>query len=194
MSICFLIASIGKPSLKNTLRSMYGQFDWNDKFLVYFDGRCDAGIDYFRDEQDLYGANLEMIMLQENLGYWGHGIRNKYLPLIDKKFTHIHNMDDDDGYNEGVFFRVRNDIINNPDKVLIYKFKNHNGITVWQNQSLVHGNIGTPSGIFPNKPELFGRFSEGYGGDAEFYIQTCNNFGMENVIFKDLEIVRCRPT
>jgi hypothetical protein len=193
MSICFLIASIGKPTLTNTLRSLYGQFaHGNDHILVYFDAMCVAGWDYFQSERELYGDDLEMIMLPENLGCWGHGIRNKYLREIPQKYTYIHNMDDDDHYNEGVLFQVRADIVNNPDKLLLYKFRNHNGIVVWQHPQIAHGNIGTPSAILPNKPELFGTFGMGYGGDADFYHQTAEKFGMENIVFKDLEIVRCR--
>jgi hypothetical protein len=124
-NICFFIASIGQKSLKNTLRSLYGQFGYGkDKVYLYFDGRCDAGVKYFQEEYDLYGSDLIVTMLPGNLGHWGHGIRNKFLSQLPCDY--IHNMDDDDAYYPDVIPSVKQDIINNYGKLLIYKFKNWN--------------------------------------------------------------------
>src|SRR4030042_4283642 len=108
-SIGYLIASIGHSTLTNTLRSLYGQFGHgHDKIYLYFDGKCDAGFNYFQSEYDLYGSDMIVTMLPENLGCYGHGIRNTYQ---DKCTTdYIHHMDDDDMYVGNVVPGIRNDL------------------------------------------------------------------------------------
>jgi hypothetical protein len=192
-SITFFITTIGHKTLKNTLRSLYGQLNHGiDKVEVFFDGPnfVEVGPEYFQPEQDLYGNDLSMTVLPENLGFWGHGIRNKF----QKTFTtdYIHNSDDDDEFCPGSFHQVRRDLKDNYGKVLIYKIKADGG-NIWMDKNIRFGNIGTPSGLIFNRPEIFGEWGSFYGGDYQFYEQVQNNIGKENIIFKDTFIYITKP-
>jgi hypothetical protein len=195
-SITFLVATNGKKTLRNVLRSMYGQFFHGlDKFEVYFDGPdfAEVGPEYFRDELNLYKVgDLNFHVLPENLGYWGHGIRNTY----QKTFTtdYIHHIDDDDCYIENVMPRVHKDLKDNYGKILMYRFRNK-GVPYpqWDDPEIRCGNIGTPSGMIPNNPNIMGEWGYFYGGDAQFYEQTRDKIGTENIVWKTLEIVKLRP-
>jgi hypothetical protein len=192
-SITFFIATTGRSTMRNTLRSLYGQFDHGvDKIEVFFDGPnfTDAGPEYFQPEKDLYGEDLIFHVLPENLGCYGHCIRNKYQGSFHTDY--IHHCDDDDSYYENIIPSVKTDLRNNFGKLLIYKFRNVDGIR-WNKPVIQHGNIGTPSGMIPNYPELMGWWGEWHGGDANFYETMRDKIGNDNIIFKDLVIYRVRP-
>jgi hypothetical protein len=192
VSICFLIASVGRPSLKNSLRSLYGQFAHGiDKIIVFFDGKCEAGLDYFKEEQELYGNDLEMTLLPKNLGYWGHGIRNRYMDYLPCDY--IHHYDDDDAFYPDMLPGIRQDIKDNFGKIIVYKFKNWNNDIIWKTPEIRGGQVGTSSGFLPNRPEIFGKFGYEYGGDATFWYETQDKIGKDNIVFKPTVILECRP-
>lgn len=192
-SITFFIATIGRKTMTNTLRSLYGQFNHGrDKIEVFFDGPNfrEVGPEYFQPEKDLFGEDLTFHVLPENLGCFGHCIRNVYQGTFNTEY--IHHCDDDDNYIENILPQVRNDIKENFGKLLIYKFMNSDGIR-WRTQDITHGNVGTPSGLIPNCPEIMGHWGEWAGGDAHFYETTRDKIGMYNIVFKDTVIYRIRP-
>lgn len=191
-SITYLIASTGRETLKDTLRSLYGQFGFGfDKIKLFFDARCDKGIEFFKEEFDLYGDSLEYEIIPENLGFWGHGIRNKYQTTCDTDY--IHHMDDDDIYCEGCIPKVRSHLKQNYGKVVIFKFRSHGGRIVWNKPQILDANVGTPSGFIFNRPEIMGTWGLHYGGDFSFYNEVQEKIGKENLIFIDLLIVKTRP-
>lgn len=179
--------------MTNTLRSLYGQFYHGiDKIEVFFDGPdfTEVGPEFFQPEKDLYGEDLVFHVLPENLGYWGHGIRNKYQGSFSSDY--IHHGDDDDNYCEGVLPQIKHDLVVEFGKVLLYRFRNSDGIR-WSHRSIEHGNIGTPSGLIPNRPEIFGEWGNFHGGDSQFYSQLREKVGDGNIVWKDLIIYRIRP-
>lgn len=191
-SITYLIASTGRETLKDTLRSLYGQFNFQiDKVKVYFDAKCYMGLDFFKEEFDMFGENLTYTLLTENLGYWGHGIRNEYQTKCDTDY--IHHMDDDDIYCEGVIPKIRFHLKENYGKVVIFKFRSHDGRIVWSKPRVADADIGTPSGFIFNRSEIMGTWGYHYGGDFGFYSQVQEKIGKENLVFVDLLIVKTRP-
>lgn len=192
-SITFFIATIGRRTLKNCIRSLYGQFNHGvDRIEVFFDGPnfYDADPAYFKPEQDLYGEDLIMHVLPENLGYWGHAIRNAYQNTFHTDY--IHNCDDDDYYPEAALLRVRSDIQQHYGKLLMYKFRNSDGIQ-WHVKNIQHGNVGTPTGMIPNRPEIMGEWGYGNGGDYVFYLTTQDKIGKNNIVWIDHIIYKIRP-
>lgn len=193
-SITFFIPTTGRKTLTNTLRSLYGQFGHGlDRIEVFFDGPnfTDARPEYFESELELYGNDLKFHILDQNLGSYGHGIRNKYQSTLTTDY--IHHMDDDDMYMGDVVKHMRSDIRANYGKMIIYKFRAHGGGIVGGSDNFQYGFIGTPAGLIPNRPEIFGRWVEAYGGDADFYSQTRDKIGRGNVVYKDRLIVLTRP-
>lgn len=194
--ITFFITTIGKSTLNNTIRSLYGQMSWgNDKIKVFFDGMCLSDKSIFYETFDLfnntYKGSLEFIYEPKNLGFWGHGLRNKYMSSFDTDY--IACGDDDDIWADSVLPKIRTDISNNPNKLLLYKFRSINKNVIWNTREIKHGNIGTPSGLIPNKPEIFGEWGYFHGGDAQFYEQTANKIGNRNIVWKDTIIYLVRP-
>jgi hypothetical protein len=193
-SICYFIPTLGRKTLTNTLRSLYGQFGHSlDKIEVFFDGSnfTEVGPDYFQSEQDLYGSDLIFHVLDHNLGCYGHGIRNTYQGTFQTDY--IHHMDDDDMYANNVIPSIRSDLRTWYGKMIIYKFRAHGGGIVGGSDDFRHGFVGTPAGLIPNRPEIFGHWVEAYGGDADFYSQTRDKIGKGNVVYKNRIIVLTRP-
>lgn len=192
-SITFFIATTGRRTMSNTLRSLYGQFNRGvDKIEVFFDGPTftDAGPEYFQPEKDMYGEDLIFHVLPQNLGCYGHCVRNAYQGSFHTDY--IHHADDDDSYYENVMPQVRTDMKENFGKLIMYKFQNTDGIQ-WHTQEIKHGNIGTPSGLIPNNPAIMGHWGEWAGGDAHFYMTTIEKLGIQNVVWKNTVIYRVRP-
>lgn len=182
-SITYLITTIGEPTLKNTLRSLYGQFNWEvDQIKILFDGKGNP--DDFNEEYELYQSKrvdcLEVDYLPVNSGFWGHKIRNSFQFECDTDY--IHHMDSDDEYFPAILHKVRDDMKGNYGKVLIYKVHADGGIVPFENK-LVQNCICTPSGFIPNRKEIFGEFGLYYGGDYQYYKQIEDKIGKENFVY-----------
>jgi hypothetical protein len=195
-SITYLITSIGRPFLDVMLRSIHGQFNWDvDKIKIYIDGPVTQDLSIFYETMDLYNNHVsgscEMWNCNEHLGYWGHGIRNKYQSSCTTDY--IFNCDDDDIVAENTMNQVRRDLKDNYGKLLVYKFRTIGGGIIWTDPVIRFGNVGTPSGLIPNRSEIFGEWGLFYGGDYQFYQQTADKIGRENVVFKDIVIYKVRP-
>ena len=170
MSISVLIPTIGNSSLINMLNSLKKQLFKNDYIYIV----CD-GIKYHDKVKEIisnfsgYSCNLEVIYENENLGYWGHGIRNKYQSLL--KGDYILHADDDDIYIEGSIDIIKKSIAENIGKMLLFKFY-HNykkNEYYWKYPIIKLNNIGTPCGAIPNIPVNMGKWEYKYGGDYNFY-------------------------
>jgi hypothetical protein len=108
-----------------------------------------------------------------SLGFWGHGIRNKYASLLSPRDFVLH-ADDDDNYVRGVFDYLRTTCINTDT---LYIGKMYFGKYAWKeympddSNNIDIGNISTQCGIIPfdlnNCGEQWGNF---YGGDGAFYM------------------------
>lgn len=191
-SITYLITTVGEETLQQTLRSLYGQFGFGlDKVLLVFDGKMINHFTKFDDEVKMYGDSIEVAILDKNLGFWGHGIRNKYQHTCDTDY--IHHMDSDDVYSPDVIKKVRQDLRENYGKLVIYKFRSDNNRVVWETPKLAFAQVGTPSGLIPNRKEIFGNWGYFYGGDFQFYQQVAENIGNENIVFKPDIIVKTKP-
>lgn len=192
-SITFFLCTIGRRCAKTMLQSILKQYGKGiDKVEMFFDGPNfqEVGPEYFQEEIEAFGEDLVIHVLPENLGCWGHSIRNAY----QKTFTtdYVWNIDDDDYIPDGVVPRIREDLKANFGKMLMYKFRNSDGIR-WRNPIIEHGNVGTPSGLIPNRPEVFGHWGEWAGGDAHFYATTEGNIGRSNIIWIDFVTYKIRP-
>jgi GT2 family glycosyltransferase len=170
MSISILIATIGKTTLKAMLESLKNQLKKEDNLYVVVDGK-----EYFDDFNCVissfknYDFNLKIIYEKKNLGYWGHGIRNKYQKKL--KGDYIMHADDDDIYVDGAIDLIKNYIEKNDyETMMLFKFflTNKND-TYWKDPELRFSNIGTPCGVIPNIPEKMGKWGKRRGGDFDFY-------------------------
>jgi len=170
MSISILISTIGNDSLIDMLNSLKYQLSECDYLYIIVDGfdhhnKVKQIISNFND----YVYNLEIIYENDNLGYWGHGVRNKYQKEL--KGDYILHADDDDIYIDGAISKIKESISEHNGKMLLFKFY-HNfnkNQYIWKTPVLMLNNIGTPCGAIPNIPERMGTWGYKYGGDFDFY-------------------------
>ena len=187
-SISFLITTIGRKTLFKTLDSLNGALESQDQVNVIFDGKSEIDLKEFEKYKIMAPCEYNLIMHPENLGYWGHGLRNYYQGNL--KGDYIHHIDDDDIYVSFSFPKAREYLIDNFGKLLLFKFWQNKNTSLWQTKKVMFGNLGTPSGMFPNVPDKFGKWGYFYGGDFSFYEETCKNFEVE---FIDFNLVQVRP-
>jgi hypothetical protein len=132
-----------------------------------------------------FKCTVSVIVCSENLGFWGHGIRNKYQNNLCGDF--IINADDDDIFTPDAFELIRKHAVDST-KLYIFKEATPFGTTVWQNEWLGSGKpmavgaISTVCGVIPNIKILpdWGLF---YGGDGQFYVD------ITSTLFPEYELV-----
>lgn len=166
-----LIATAGKPCLINMLNSLKDQLNENDAITIIFDG--ENGLKQSSISNDwLIGHKSKINIIEQipNLGFWGHGIRNKYQGILEPKTTYILNADDDDIYVPDTFNKLRRLCIN-PSTLYIAKFlvKSKNVIVPSQNIKITQDDIGTPCGIIPFDIAAKSTWEHRYGGDFNYY-------------------------
>ena len=100
-----LLATIGKKTIFNILTMLKKQLLKNDFLTIVFDGAKNCEIitnlkDFCKD----FLCTVNIIIEKENLGYWGHGIRNKHNNL---EGDFIYHIDDDDVIYDDTFDIIR---------------------------------------------------------------------------------------
>jgi hypothetical protein len=171
-----LIATVGRPSLQRQLDSLVPQLKEPDVLTIVFDGH--ATIPCF----DLSKMKCKIRQYCEPiaLGYWGHGIRNKYASLLDPTDFVMH-ADDDDIYTEDAFDHIRYNCRSN--KLYVFLMKSQDNVYGY---TLSINHVGTPCGIIPY--EYNKQFEWGYyvGGDGEFYEKLNAKYASEVVYVSEL--------
>jgi len=158
-----LLATIGRPSLQKMIDSLKPELVEGDHLTIVFDG-------VQRNHCDISNMKCNTHIYEENtpLGYWGHGIRNKYAPLLEQTDFVMH-ADDDDIYIPGSFSFLRTECCDHKT-LYIAQMKSYIAHTVYPlKDDVCFENIGTPMGIIPynhNQHHEWGLF---YGGDGYFY-------------------------
>ena len=180
-----LIATIGRPSLQNMLNSLAPMLDEEDCLTIVYDGH--AEIPNFNLER--FKCKVLCYFEKEALGYWGHGIRNKYANLLEPRDFVMH-ADDDDIYIEGTFNKLRT-LCNDSSAIYIGKMLVGNAIIPNPLDLTVYvGNIGTPCGILPFDVNKKGEWIKIYGGDGSFYEQLAR---LVTPIFLDIIMYKVKP-
>jgi len=191
-SITVMLTTIGRPNLIDMLKSLTYELQKQDYLYIFVDGLEYAELTkkiYDTIKDDLI-CNVKIIVEETNLGYWGHGLRNKHQNNLLGDY--IINADDDDIFIEGSFEKIRQIINSDNEEETIYYFQFFNDFktnkVVWSEPFIAYGNIGTPSGVIPNKPDLFGIWGYRHGGDFDFY-SSCN-FKKSNFVKEIIYVVR----
>jgi hypothetical protein len=149
--ISFIVATVGRPSLQDTLRSIET---------------------YPGDEIIVTGAMTEKPCRDVRFiphapgGDWGHTERNDAMPLA--RCRYMAHIDDDDVYVPGTRALMENTIRINPGRPAIFRMRFPNGITLWENEEIRCGNLGTPCLLIPNRPTMLGTWGSFVGGDCAF--------------------------
>lgn len=183
-----LISSIGRKSLLQMLNSLKRQLTNDDCITIVFDG-CRP--DFIIDTSGFLCPVL-IHYEEQNLGYFGHAVRNKYATLLEKRDFILH-ADDDDIYLPNAFNSLRKEC---DDVTTLYIAKmsvkpwTHTVIPAFN--YLRVNNVGTPNGVIPYELNKLSQWASERGGDGCFY-EEFNNL-TDNIIFLDTVIYQVNPS
>lgn len=181
-----LIATVGRPTLQNMLDSLSPQLSPKDCLTLVFDGHSKIPLEF-----NFSNFKCKVVKFCEPiaLGYWGHGIRNKYAALI-KKRDFIMHADDDDMYDPDAFKVVRNICIDR-STLYVFKMKLSESFVFPEKHTVRENNIGTPLGVIPYELNNKGVWLYRYGGDGSFYEQIAHQ--NKNIIYSNFPFYNVRP-
>ena len=174
VSLHILLATIGKNSIFRMLNSLKMQLTKEDYITVVFDAKDVDNVfnkvKTMLDEDFICKTNL--IYEEKNLGYWGHGIRNKHNDF--KEGDYILHADDDDRYVDGAIDFIKKNLVK--DKINIFKMKKNNDQVCWSEKKVRIGNISTQCGVIPISMNKDATWENFYGGDGAFYEKLCSKY------------------
>lgn len=172
--ISFLVPTIGRPSLARTLESIE---TWpGDEILV------------IGEVSGVSDPRVRCIPCAPG-GDWGHTERNYASPLATGRY--LAHIDDDDIYACGTRALMADAIEKTPDRPVLFRMKLPNGITLWENQELRCGNVGTPMILIPNVQEKLGQFRPFVGGDWAYLDEM--KWPKEDIVWRPEIIALIRP-
>lgn len=149
--ISFIVPTCGRKSLVNTLQSIEtrtgdeiivvgNRFRVKDHRVRYVD--CPPGYD------------------------WGAAERNFATPFA--RCRYIAHIDDDDMYAPGTRALMADAIEKANGNPILFRMRFPNGITLWAEEEVRCGNVGTPMFLIPNRPTMLGTWGSFVGGDCAF--------------------------
>jgi hypothetical protein len=167
-----LIATAGRLSLQNLLDTLKDELTERDAITIVFDGpdaftKSTYQNSWIKDHK----SRVSVIVQDDNTGFWGHPIRQKYVSLLSPKTTYIMHADDDDQYIPGSFNTLRQVCVD-PETLYISKMnysKSPGRIVPKQNSQIIASDIGTPNGIIPFDLSPKGEWGMRDGGDFDYY-------------------------
>jgi hypothetical protein len=168
-SLTIYISTIGQGHLRKCLESCL-QLDENDNLYIIIDGEfykdiCQKIINLFN-----FKCNIHVIINKENLGYWGHGTRNKY--HYDLFGDYLLFLDDDKYFVENGVKIIKNNLVKN--KINIFQISIGDNII---NGDIEYAKIDTSNMVIPLKyKKLFPFWKLCYGGDFYFRYVYNNQF------------------
>ena len=183
-----LIATTGRKTLNIMLNSLVNELVHDDCLTIVFDGNvCSEEnkkiLDTFKCKVNIYEEKIP-------LGYWGHGIRNKYASILEERDFILH-ADDDDMYVKNIFSFFRANCLNLDTLYIgrVYFGKNYYKIYMPDDTKIIRiGNVSTQCGIIPYKLNNSGCIWRNfYGGEGSFYVQIIKK--ASNVVYFDKNII-----
>lgn len=180
-SFHILIATVGRDTLQRMLDTILPHLTEVDHLTLVFDGVSPTNVNV--ETKGQVHIHSEPVAL----GFWGHGVRNKYASLLEKTDFVMH-ADDDDIYMPDAFTHIRNICID-VNTLYVGKMQFFHRV-VPETPEIKPCNIGTPNGIIPydvNKKGSWGHFG---GGDFNFYESIEKH--LDNILYFDHIIYRTR--
>lgn len=166
MNVSFIIATVCRPSLERTLRSI--ETRPGDEILIVSDMALNLHLQAFAQ-----GPSPQTRFIHCPPGKdWGHSERNLAMPLATGDFLSF--MDDDDYYSPGHRDAMEEAMIARPNAPTIFSMCLHHmgNVVLWQDQEVRCGNVGTPMFFVPRDLTKLGTWPPYYGGDCTF-MQQC---------------------
>ena len=167
-----LIATAGRPSLKRMLDSLLPQLTATDAVTIVFDGPGARAKSTFAPDWIMVPTRACAVHVRDqvpNLGFFGHGIRNKYQMQLGTQTTYVMHADDDDVYTPGAFDSLRA-LCTDPETLYIAQFSTQGALLPQPGKMRIEmGNIGTPCGVVPFAAAGKGVWAPQRGGDYMYF-------------------------
>ena len=160
-----LIATTGRDTIFNMLECLKNQLNKKDYLTIVFDGPDLPNVENVRSFVSDMKCNTNVIVEEENLGYWGHAIRNKHNVLPGDFVFHV---DDDDIITDDCMKTLR-ETCKDKNTIYIFKMQFESKEIFWIEKKIIFNEIGTPSGAVPTHLNSTSEFTHIIGGDYEFY-------------------------
>ena len=172
-TISLIIPTISRPSLARALRSVKSQ-EWidGDEVVVVGDGSQPLA----REIWNQFGIKGRFVEVSGPSNDWGHTPRNLIIPSCTTDY--LMALDDDDILRDGAVGRVRAFLKENPNRLHIFQMAGCPTVgTVWKEEVLAKGNVGTPMCVVPNVKGKLGQYTANtYGGDFDFIRDTSAHY------------------
>ena len=194
MRFSVFLTTIGRSCLATQLSILRPQLKSEDILYIAIDGRqyFDDFKQVFLPFENTFQCQVEIIWEENNLGYWGHGLRNKYQKSL--KGDYILHADDDNFYTSDAFNHIRKNV-QECGKLYVFQIGSKFYTEIFPKSDMVKvGDIDTSSGVVANVPEKMGTWAHVYGGDGMFYVETSKKFGSDVVFVKEMISVLCPET
>lgn len=183
-SFHILLATIGNKSIFNIISTLKNQLKNIDYLTIVYDSKDnDNTLEMVTKMCSKFDCKVNIIYEEHNLGFWGHGIRNKYIEL---EGDFIYHIDDDDLLYQDTMDNIRKHC-NHSDTVYIFKIKLKNNNIIWVNKKVEYSKISTQSGVIPIHINKKGFWNLRYGGDFDYYNELSKIY---NFLFIDKIIYR----
>lgn len=180
-----LIATIGRPGLQNMLNSLSPQLSERDCLTVVFDGKTEIPTTF---DFSKFKCKINLFNEPVALKFWGHGIRNKYASILERRDFIMH-ADDDNIYTSDAFNIIRS-CVSNTDTLYVFKMLFEDRLFPVKHL-IKEGNIDTSMGVIPYELNKKGEWLYRYGGDGAFY-EKIAKFA-KNITYYDKCIYIIRP-
>lgn len=185
MKLSLLLATIGRPTLLRTLRSLEQQaWQPGDEVMILTDGNHEEVAKLLLEENFHQSLPIRHLTITDGPHKdWGHTPRNRTMHLAQGDF--LCHFDDDDVALPGMIASIHQ-VLGAPlvhmFRMIDYKSQRQ----VWTKKGLLQRrHVSTQNVVHPNDPKKFGRWGSFYGGDAQFIMQTAK-FYQGRVCFHDL--------
>ena len=187
-SLHILLATIGRKQLLNMLNSILPNLRLYDYLTVVYDAK---DVDNTRPQVEKLCENIKatctIYMEPKNLGFWGHGIRNKWASKLAGDF--ILHADDDNIYYPNAFDFIRTNCTN-PETLYLFQIRYNNSTYLIPNPKKPIGldNIDTACGVIPRVLNTKGFWKLEFGGDGKYYEQLMK-LAPETILIQNKPIV-----
>ena len=162
-----LIATVGRKTLQNMLNSLLPQLTGDDCVTIVYDGFATNQMPIFNFSHAICKVN--QLCEPVPLGYWGHGIRNKYADLLEPRDFVLH-ADDDNVYLPGAFQFMREKCINNRNIYILETTVSFQEKWFSRSRIIREGNVDTANGVIPYEYNKQSYWGLKVGGDGMFYV------------------------
>lgn len=179
-SISIIIPTIGKPTLGRVVFQIQPQLQDHDELIVASDG-INANVKAL--VENLNDSRIKYIEYTPGpSGNRGHTVRNYVMPLATG--THLYFLDDDDELLPNALNVIREAIVTNTDKIIIFRI-HHDSSIIWNDRKITIGNVGTQMFVVPKCADKLGKWKEQACGDYYFIESCASKYPRNSIVWRE---------